>query len=245
MKAIVTAAGRGTRLWPITKECPKPLVPLQGRPIIAHVLEALGRAGIREVVVVTGYLGSMFRERLGKLDADGIKVQYVDNDAFDRGNGSSVGVAEKHVKGDDFLLLMGDHIIEPRIIGSLLSNTREFTLCVDRKPRFPPQLKDATRVLTDENGYIKRIGKSLTAWNGVDTGVFLCKPVMFDAIRDLSRSRHQVTISGCLRRLIQWDHGIRTHDVSGSFWLDIDTHIDLQFAEELMKKTPCQLNGTV
>lgn len=239
MKAIVIAAGRGTRLWPITKECPKPLISLRGMPIIAHVLEALGRAGIEEVVVVTGYLGRMLQERLDKLHVDGMKVHYVNNDAYHRGNGSSVGAAERHTKDDDFLLLMGDHVIEPKIVGSLLSNTREFTLCVDRQPRFPPQLKDATRVLIDEKGYIRRIGKGLTMWNGVDTGVFLCTPAMFDAVKALSHLRRQVTISGCLRWLIRGGHGVKAHDVSGSFWLDIDTHGDLQFAEELMKHTPC------
>ncbi|MFQ6074999.1 MAG: sugar phosphate nucleotidyltransferase [Candidatus Bathyarchaeia archaeon] len=236
MKAVIVAAGQGTRLWPLTRRCPKPLIPLLGKPIIGYVLDALCKAGVKEVIVVIGYLGRMFKERLSRRPREGVRIHYVWNYDYTKGNGISVRAAERVVEDDDFLLLMADHIIEPKIIESLISTDREFSLCVDRTPRFPPQIKDATKVLISEDGYIKRIGKNLSKWNGVDTGVFLCEPVIFKAANAVANLKHRVTISDCMRWLIKHQHRVRAHDISNAFWLDIDTPDDLRFAEELMNK---------
>lgn len=234
MKAVIVAAGQGTRLWPMTEHCPKPLIKLLGKPIVGYVLDALHEAGVKEVVIVVGYHGRQFEERLGQRPRDGMEVSYVNNRAWRRGNGVSVAAAERLVADDPFLLLMGDHIVEPGMIGSLISTSREFTLCVDRTPKYPPQLKDPTKVLVDRDGYIERIGKDLAVWNCTDTGVFLCEPVIFKAVDAVSNMGYSVSISGCLRWLIGHGFRIKTHDVSGGLWLDIDTPDDLRFAETLM-----------
>lgn len=236
MKAVIVAAGQGTRLWPLTMHCPKPLIPLHGRPLIGYVLDALCKVGVKEAIIVIGYLGGMFEEHLSRRPRDGVRIHYVWNHDYAKGNGISVRSAERIVEDDDFLLLMADHIIEPKIVRSLISGSRDFSLCVDRTPRFQPQVKDATKVLTSEDGYIKRIGKNLVKWNGVDTGVFLCEPIIFKAADAVAKLRHRVTISDCMRWLIKHRYRVKTHDVSGSLWLDIDTPEDLRFAEELMNK---------
>ena len=76
-KAVLLAAGRGSRLGALTEELPKPLLTVAGRPIIVHILDGLRRAGIEEITVVTGYLGDVLERELGNGEASGLLLRYV------------------------------------------------------------------------------------------------------------------------------------------------------------------------
>ena len=76
MKAMILAAGRGERMRPLTDTTPKPLLEVQGKPLIVHHLEALARAGFTEVVVNLSWLGEQIRERLGDGSAFGVSIEY-------------------------------------------------------------------------------------------------------------------------------------------------------------------------
>lgn len=78
MKAMVLAAGRGERMRPLTDRVPKPLLPVAGKPLIVHHLEALARAGYDEVVVNLSWLGAQIRELLGDGGDFGLKIDYSD-----------------------------------------------------------------------------------------------------------------------------------------------------------------------
>src|SRR5690606_30399187 len=78
MKAMVLAAGRGERMRPITDTLPKPLVPVAGKPLIVYHLEALARAGIRDVVVNLSWLGEQIRTALGDGARFGVHIEYSD-----------------------------------------------------------------------------------------------------------------------------------------------------------------------
>jgi N-acetyl-alpha-D-muramate 1-phosphate uridylyltransferase len=69
--AMILAAGRGERMRPLTDLCPKPLLEVRGKPLIQYHLEALGRAGVRDVVINTGWLGDMIESRFGMHPAWG------------------------------------------------------------------------------------------------------------------------------------------------------------------------------
>lgn len=78
MKAMVLAAGRGERLRPITDTIPKPLVPVAGKPLIAHHLEALAHAGIQDVVINLSYRGGQIRDVLADGSHFGVRIAYSD-----------------------------------------------------------------------------------------------------------------------------------------------------------------------
>lgn len=78
MKAMVLAAGRGERMRPITDRIPKSLVPVAGRPLIEYHLQALARAGIREIVINLAYRGAQIREALGDGARFGVRIAYSD-----------------------------------------------------------------------------------------------------------------------------------------------------------------------
>lgn len=75
--ALLLAGGQGTRLAPLTDDCPKPLLPVRGEPMIAHPLRRLAAAGIRDVVISTGYLADRFPEILGDGSRYAVRLRYV------------------------------------------------------------------------------------------------------------------------------------------------------------------------
>src|SRR3989442_12258145 len=78
MKALVLAAGKGVRLWPLTENRPKPLLPVGGRPLLFQTIESLVKAGVREIIVMVNYQASMVKEALGDGLSLGADISYVD-----------------------------------------------------------------------------------------------------------------------------------------------------------------------
>ena len=72
MKGVILAAGDGTRLAPLTNNCPKPLVPVLGQPLIEYTIHSFVQVGIRELVIVVGYRGEMIAKEIG----DGSRLSY-------------------------------------------------------------------------------------------------------------------------------------------------------------------------
>ncbi|WP_430461560.1 N-acetylmuramate alpha-1-phosphate uridylyltransferase MurU [Thalassolituus sp. LLYu03] len=107
MKAMILAAGRGTRMAPLTDHCPKPLLPLAGKPLIVHHIEKLVAAGITDLVINHAWLGGMLEERLGDGSAFGASVQWSpEPQALETGGGIANALP---LLGDEpFLLVNGD-----------------------------------------------------------------------------------------------------------------------------------------
>ena len=107
MKAMILAAGRGTRMAPLTDHCPKPLIPLQGRPLIVHHLEKLAAAGFTDVVINHAWLGHMLEEALGDGSLWGLSIRYSpEASALETGGG--VFQALPLLGPEPFLLINGD-----------------------------------------------------------------------------------------------------------------------------------------
>ena len=107
MKAMILAAGRGTRLRPLTDNCPKPLLPVAGRPIIVHQLEALAASGFTEIVINVAYKTSMFLEALGDGSRYGVSIVYSFEEEGGLETAGGIVNALDHL-GDSFLVISGD-----------------------------------------------------------------------------------------------------------------------------------------
>lgn len=108
MKAMVLAAGRGERMRPITDRIPKPLVPVVGKPLIAYHLEALARAGVRDIVINLAYRGAQIREALGDGAAHGVRIQYSDEGPDPIETGGGIFKALPLLGEEPFLVVNGD-----------------------------------------------------------------------------------------------------------------------------------------
>lgn len=232
MKCVIVAAGQGLRLRDIAPL--KPLAPLWGTPIIAHVIDCALAGGATEFVVVTGYEGGKLETFLYALAAArGLRLSCIRNPNWKASNGLSVAAAGPVVHGK-FLLLMCDHLFEPDIVRELLregAGAPGVVLAVDRRLDSPlVDLEDVTRVDVASDGRIRRIGKLIEGYNAFDTGVFLATPQLIEAIEASVAAGGIGSISEGMQRLA--DQGLAsTFDIGDRFWLDIDDPTAFGLAE--------------
>lgn len=236
MKALIIAAGQGKRLSDLIPS--KPLLPLCRRPLIDWVLNGVQKAGVREVVVVTGYNRTGLEEYLRtKYSSGEIKLTLVYNEEWQKENGLSVYKA-RPLLDEAFFLLMSDHIFDPAILELLRQSElkkNELVLAVDSRIQNHPyvDLDDVTRVRVEE-GKIKDIGKSLVDYNAFDTGLFLCRPALFEALEESQSRVGDFSLSGGVRLLASRGRAGAV-EIGDRFWIDIDDRKAVERAENYLK----------
>jgi UDP-N-acetylglucosamine diphosphorylase / glucose-1-phosphate thymidylyltransferase / UDP-N-acetylgalactosamine diphosphorylase / glucosamine-1-phosphate N-acetyltransferase / galactosamine-1-phosphate N-acetyltransferase len=124
LKAIVLAAGMGTRLRPVTDYVPKPLIPFFGKPFLRYTLESV--AGFAdEIAIVVHHRAEMIRDAIGQ-HVDGIPIQYVEQEQL-RGTGDALLAARQFLQ-DRTLVVLGDVLVSPRLIEEMLQSQAEHVL---------------------------------------------------------------------------------------------------------------------
>ena len=120
MKALILAAGRGTRLGALTAECPKPMLPIHGVPMLERIMAGIAReGGITEFVLVTGYRADVIQAYFGDGSRWGWQVQYVHQDP-PRGVGDAVHCARSLLADGPFLMTYGDIMLDPANYGRFM-----------------------------------------------------------------------------------------------------------------------------
>ena len=230
-QALILAAGLGRR----QKEngTSKPLIPLLGLTLIERIILTAKKAGICDFLIVVGYNGDQLRKHLGDGRRQDVKIDYVVNDEWKRGNGISV-LKAKEFFHESFILLMADHIFDHEILNDLRKATLRqdgCILCVDGEEHKYLDLEDATKVIVTD-GRVTDIGKQLTYYNGIDTGIFLCTPVIFDAL-DESIANGNENLSGGINILANKGE-MKALYVSDKYWIDVDHGKALKNAKSLL-----------
>ncbi|MDE1170297.1 MAG: sugar phosphate nucleotidyltransferase [Verrucomicrobium sp.] len=125
MKALILAAGRGTRMGALTASLPKPMVPVKGTPILETILTGLrDAAGIREFFIVVGYQGEIIRRHFGDGSAWGVSIRYGEQ-AVQDGTGKAPEVARAWLADDPFFLSYGDILVEPSAYARMVRGWEE------------------------------------------------------------------------------------------------------------------------
>ena len=158
MKAIIIAAGHGSRLLPLTLETPKCLVPVGGRAILDHQLRAIRTAGISAVTVVGGYRIEQIGEHLAARRDDGLATELVFNPFWAAGSSiGSVWAARADLTGA-FVLMNGDTIFDPAVLTAAVADARRgVKLVVDTLAL--PEPDDMLVAVAD--GRVRAVGKAL------------------------------------------------------------------------------------
>ncbi len=227
--AVILAAGQGRRM---DSKVPKPLTQLLGQSLIERAIRTCATVGVRQFVVVVGHEEEQVSGHVHQLcDRLGLDVCCANAHNWSMGNGASTGAAASHIRAQPFFLLMADHLVDPEILKKLLAHppaSNEVCLAVDRDHHQVFDLNDATKVRC-VGGRVAETGKGLTEWDSIDTGAFLCAPEIFLAIEKVRLGgRHQ--LSDAITELAS--RGVvRSIDVTGCHWLDVDTPETLVEAE--------------
>ena len=238
MKAVVIAAGRGTRMRPLTDTRPKPMLPVGGRPLLAHVLDAC--AGVVDgAVVVTGYEGETVREHFGAA-YDDLPIEYV-RQRERLGTAHAIARAREAVD-DDFLALNGDVLVPPDLVERLAAAASP---AMAVKPVDDPS---AYGVVDVEDGYVTDIvEKPATPPSSLaNLGCYKFPESVFSAIADLEQSpRGEFEITDALAALIDAGRPPAVVEHDGP-WLDVGRPWELLAANEaVLADLDGRVTGTV
>jgi UDP-N-acetylglucosamine diphosphorylase / glucose-1-phosphate thymidylyltransferase / UDP-N-acetylgalactosamine diphosphorylase / glucosamine-1-phosphate N-acetyltransferase / galactosamine-1-phosphate N-acetyltransferase len=212
LKAVVLAAGEGTRLRPFTNSRPKVMIPVANRPILQHVLEGLVKAGIKDIVLVVGYKKERIMSHFGDGKAIGANIQYVVQDR-QLGTAHALHVAKGAVN-DDFLVVAGDNLIDLQTVQDLLKHNNGNAVVVTSS-----EIPSKYGVVRTEGDLVVSIVEkpSNKISNIISTGMYRFTPNIFKLI-DEGIAQGESTITDILQRNLQKVplHVVRT---SGR-WMD-------------------------
>lgn len=173
-RAVVLAAGRGTRLGALTADRPKPLLTIGRRPILARILDGIAAAGVREVAIVTGYLGDQVEREIGNGAASGMDVRYF-RQAEPDGTARALLLARDFLGGERFLFAWSDIVVRPENYRAVVRRARLADASLALNAVDDPWAGSAVSV--DETMRVTRIvekppkGTSDTRWNNAGFGV--------------------------------------------------------------------------
>ncbi len=230
-KAVVPAAGRGTRLMPATRSQPKEMLPVGRKPTIQHVVEELAASGLREVLLISGQGKRAIEDHLDRdIACNGEERQpWMDLRFFHarqsqpRGLADAVAIAEPFAGGQPFVVALGDSILlshspEPvvkRMIAVHAARHPAATIAVEEVPR---EVVNRYGIVTPKgkldhvfpiSGFVEKPSPSKAPSNLAAAGRYVLEPVIFDAIRRIKPGiGGELWLTDALRLLLQEGHEI-------------------------------------
>jgi 1L-myo-inositol 1-phosphate cytidylyltransferase len=231
-ECLILAAGNGSRIASVSGGAPKPLVPLRGIPLLEHVMTSCQEAGITKFVIVVGYRADLIRRWFAERSFEGISVTLIENPDYHKANGVSA-LAAKDELHNPFLLLMSDHIFEPKTARGLAQQSLaddEVILAVDHNVDRVFDLDDATKVKCAAD-HIVDIGKDLAHYDALDTGMFLCSPALFERL-ETAKKDGNCSLSDGMRQLAR-EQKLRAFNIGEAHWQDVDSPEALAHAESI------------
>lgn len=237
-KALILSAGQGKRLFPYTENCPKCLLPFNGRTVLEWQIASLAANGVREVTVVTGYQADAVDAVLEARPEDGVRVTTRFNPFFEvADNLGSCYMGREAMLDGSFVLINGDTLFHPELLKQAMAQvTGDITVTIDRKPRYD----DDDMKVSCSNGRLLTIGKHLTAdvANAESIGMLFFSPeggrtfaaAVKNALRDPDGlKRWYLSVINSLAA----EHEIRVAEIAGQAWCEIDFPMDMAAAGDL------------
>ena len=237
-RAMVLAAGFGTRLAPLTHTTPKPLLPVAGVPFLDHVLGFLQAGGIREVVINLHHLGDQITAHVGDGARFGLAVRYSrESTILDTGGG--IKHAERWLAGEPFLVVNGDSLFEIRL-ADLVDFHRTRGGIATMALRADPDAARYGLVEIDDDDRVRRIvglppGPASRPLRGfMFPGLHVLEPAIFDHMTpDTAFSIVRATY----RALLESDLPLYGY-VTDARWINIDTPEALAATDRELRRSP-------
>lgn len=221
-KAVLLAAGKGTRMRELTNELPKPMIAVQGRPILQHIVEGLVAAGITHVLIVVGYRAEVVRDFFGDGSRFGLSVEYATQVVQD-GTGRVVELARDFAGNDPFILSYGDILISPENYRRLADlGAAEALVSVKHNPG---EIAQGGAVFVNERFELTdlrekpRPGEPTSPW--YNAGVYTFRPSIFTFTARLEKSpRGEYELTDAIRSLAQSGYVVQVYELTGD-WADV------------------------
>lgn len=184
MKAMILAAGVGSRLDPLTRNVPKPLVPIVNRPVMEYLINLLKKHGFDEIMINTHYLGSKIEEYFGDGSAWGVQIHWAREDKL-WGDAGSVKNAEAFFKDETFMVIGGDDLTDMDLTAFLQTHKDKKALSSIALSLVDDPSEYGIVLLNEEDRITRFLEKpkgEIIFSNTANTGVYLFEPQVFDYI---------------------------------------------------------------
>ncbi len=245
-KAVILAAGDSTRMLPLSANQPKHLLPIAGKPLIFHTMEALEKAGIKETLVVYGYRADKLREVV-ESKVWKMSISFV-NQKERKGTAHAAGHAKKFVGKDDAILMNGDVLVGPGSFEGLIAYHEKggYNFTLSTKPIEDSSLYGVVVVKKGKaTSLIERPEPSDIVSNLVNAGIYAVSDSLWDAIDNTELSkRGEYEITDSISKLIE--QGNVGAYALPSWWLDVGKPWDLLKAnKQILENEKERIEGTV
>ncbi|MDA2921959.1 phosphocholine cytidylyltransferase family protein [Patescibacteria group bacterium AH-259-L07] len=231
MQAVIMAAGVGSRIKELSNHRPKPLLPINNKPIIEHQVSMLLRQQVKKIIVVVGYKKNLIEEALA-----GFPIQYVYNPSYRTTNVlGSFWFALPHLK-DGFFYAHGDTMFEQSILDKLRDSSADLSLAIDRKFCGEEEMK-----VKLENNHVVEINKTMNPKNAHGEFIGIAKisakalsPIKATTEKFIKEGQRHLFFESVIQEIIN-DGSLLSEamDITGAKWNEIDTPEDYNQAIEL------------
>ena len=236
MKAVILAAGKGTRMKTLTSETPKPMLRVQGKPILQHIVEGIVAAGIKEIFIVTGWRADVIENHFGDGKKFGADISF-GRQLVQDGTGKAPELAKQFIGDSPFLLTYGDILVAPETYPQMLRrldggnfagvitvtpgedvtkgglNFFDGQFCLKRlveKPS-PEQLEQLRR-----DGWLK---PGIPAW--YNAGIYIFRPAIFEFTARLQKSpRGEYELTDAISTMVAAGQKLAGLEIQGR-WVDV------------------------
>lgn len=220
-KAVLLAAGRGTRMRELTKELPKPMIEVRGKPILEHILEGLRAAGVTRFLIVVGYRAEVVRNHFGDGSRFGVQVEYV-NQTVQDGTGRVVDLGRAFTGEDPFILSYGDILVVPENYHRLATMDDAEALISVKKNE---DVSKGGAVFVNERFELTDLrekpqpGEPTSPW--YNAGVYTFRPSIYAFTAKLEKSpRGEYELTDAIRDLAMSGQKVQALELAGA-WADV------------------------
>lgn len=231
--AVISAAGRGTRMRDLAASIPKHLIPVNGRPFIDHVLERLAVAGVQRMVLVIGHLRAAWDDYLSRQPYDLTVVDQFEVLGEKYGTACPIEAAQSAVGADSFLSVNGDNLYSPNDIRALLAGDN-FTYVAGLKHDHPERYGV---LVARPDGQLERIVEKPAEFVGdiINTSLYKFTPEVFPIVKQLEKSpRGEYEITDAVSALATQGK-VRIH-ILQEYWRDFGRPEDIPAMEAFLRK---------
>jgi len=225
LTAVVMAGGYGNRLCPLTKELPKPMLPIGDRPLIEHIVEQLRDAGIQKVTITTHYLPEKIKGHFGNGEAFGVEIDYLD-EGSPLGTAGALAFMKNH---DEPLLVINGDILTRVDFRAMLAYHREHEADITMGVR-KVDLQVPYGVLDCEGSRVSHLREKPQHSFLVNAGIYLLEPSVYQYIQT---GKHY-DMTDLIQRLLKEGRLVVSFPIV-EYWLDIGQVVDYEKAQEDMK----------
>lgn len=228
MKAVIMAAGQGTRMLPLTKSIPKVLVEINGKPFLYYVIKNLKKAGYDEFGIIVGYKKEKVEEFIKEYDIDATTIEQKDL----LGTGDAVKQAKEFTNNENFIVLGGDNLWD---IKDLKKFNKEDNLNYISGFKVDDPGKYGVLIMEDNN--LVRIHEKPKEFVGdlISTGLYKFTPEVFDKLDKIEKSpRGEYELTDAITMLAE-EKKVKVIQLE-SFWKDLGKIDDIPAMEKFLKE---------